>query len=102
MHCRILLVVALTYLSVGLGGTLPAAAHRADARDRCAPTQVFPVALRYRQQIDQQIRLSSRRRAGLPAPAVTPGASAARPAQEVASPAPARTPLTYVLLQLRL
>jgi hypothetical protein len=103
MHWRVLLVVALTYLSVGLGGALPAAAHRPDtSRDGSTPAQALPLAFRYRQQLVQQIRLSSRPRPGLAAPAVTPRASAARPAQGVASPALPRTPLTYVLLRLRL
>ncbi len=103
MHWRVLLVVALTYLSVGLGGALPAAAHRAGTNPyRSAPAQALPIAFHYRQQLVQQIRLSSRPRPGLPAPAVTPGVFPARPAQEAASPALSRTPLTYVLLQLRL
>ena len=53
----ILLLIALP--RVGMPNSLPAATTRADAsRQRPAVDKFFPLALRYRQQIDRQIRLS--------------------------------------------
>jgi hypothetical protein len=60
MRLRTLLVLVLVPLCLGMARRAPAAGGRAGpARVPSAAQKVYPVALRYRQQFDQQVRLAS-------------------------------------------
>jgi hypothetical protein len=69
MRARTLLVVVLILLCVRMSGRAPAASPRTGP-DRAAscPQKAFPLSLRYRQQLEQQVRLP----APLAPPAVRP------------------------------
>jgi len=58
MSIRTVLLLLLALPCVGMPTSLPAVATRTDANQQRPAQKFFPLSLRYRQQIDRQIRLS--------------------------------------------
>jgi hypothetical protein len=79
MRPRTLLVVVLILFCLRMSGRAPAAGPE---RSASGPPKVYPVSLRYRQQLERQVRL--------PAPAPRP---AARPGDRPAPPVERAAPL---------
>jgi hypothetical protein len=80
MRLRLLVVLVFVLLCLGMVGRTPAAHHRTEsARDQLARAKVFPVALRYRQQLDQQVLLPAP-----PPPAPAPRTAGGPPGRSVA------------------
>jgi hypothetical protein len=101
MRLRTLPVLLLVLLCLGVAPRAPAAGGRTGpSRAPSAAQKVYPVALRYRQQLNQQVRLSS--------PHSTAPALPARPADDLpgrladgAPPLPAGTVLLSLLQRLQ-
>jgi hypothetical protein len=85
MRLRTLLVLMLVPLCLGMAPRAPAAGGAGPARVPSAAQKVYPVAIRYRQQLDQQVRLSS---PPSPAPARLRTTADTLPAQPVPAALP--------------
>ena len=101
MRLRMLMVLVLAPLCLGMADRAPAAHHRpGPAPDRPAPAKVFPVALRYRQQLYQQVLLPSPPTPAL-APRVRPAGDPPGRLVERTAPLPSGTALLNLLVRLQ-
>jgi hypothetical protein len=102
MRLRTLMVLVLVHLCLGMADRAPAGGGRPSPdRARPAPPKVYPVALRYRQQLDQQLLLLSAPQSPAPAPAVRAAGGPPGWLVERASPLPSGAALLSLLVRLQ-